>query len=251
MVKKLYICNAMKYTQEYKIGFHQTDLNFNLKPYEFLYMAQDIATEHVASKGCGQLDLLKKDMAWMLIKQSVEFLKMPCNMQSVVMKTWHKGQNGPIYYRDYTVEDTSGVMLIRSTSVWATVNVKTRTLSRSSNLLDDSLVKEDAILDNSLKIHMPLDAPLFSESTHIVEYSDVDCNSHANNTSYVVWALNALPFDILSKKRITSIKISFLNETPPHTKVKISVFSISDAEFGVKMSSEEGKSLCLLRITHT
>lgn len=240
----------MKYTQRYKIGFHQTDLNFNLKPYEFMYMAQDIATEHVASEGCGQLDLLKHDMAWMLVKQNVEFLKMPCNMQEVVMKTWHKGQTGPIFYRDYTVEDIDGNLLIRSTSIWVTVNVKSRSLQRSDNLMDGCLVSDDAIVDKSIKIHIPADAQLISETYHTVEYSDVDCNSHANNTSYLLWAFNALPFSLLKEHSVKSLQISYLNEARPQTKVRISLYSLPDGAYGIRMTDEEsGKSLALITCT--
>ncbi len=238
----------MKYTKNYHIGFHATDLNFKLKPYEFMNMAQDIATDHVQSKGCGQLDLRKDDLAWMLIKMNTEFIKMPCNMQDVVMQTWHKGQMGPIFYRDYTIHDTEGNLLIKSTSIWATVNIKTRSLSRPKSILEDCILHEDAMTDRNIKLHFPTDIPLVKECVHRVTYSDIDCNSHVNNTSYVIWALNCLPYNLVAKQGIKSIEISYLNEAKPETDVTIQIYSASDKDYYLKMTDSACKILALLRI---
>ncbi|MCQ2350709.1 MAG: thioesterase [Paludibacteraceae bacterium] len=238
----------MKYTRTYQIGFHQTDLNFKLKPYEFMNMAQDIATAHVQAKGCGQLDLRKDDMAWMLVKMNTEFVQMPCNMQDVVMQTWHKGQMGPVFYRDYTICDTNGNLLIKSTSIWATVNYKTRTLARPKPIMTDCIVNEDAMVDRNIKLRFPNDLPLVKECIHHVTYSDIDCNSHVNNTSYVIWALNALPYDIVAKCGVKSIEISYLNETKPETDVTIQIHSALEKEYFIKMTDHEGKVLTLLKI---
>ncbi len=238
----------MKYSKKYHIGFHATDLHFALKPYEFMNMAQDIATDHVQSKGCGQLDLRKDDLAWMLIKMNTEFIQMPCNMQDVVMQTWHKGQMGPIFYRDYTMHDTDGKLLIKSTSIWATVNIKTRSLSRPNSILTDCILQEDAMTDRNIKLRIPSGLPLVKECIHTVTYSDIDCNSHVNNTSYVVWALNALPYSIVAKHGIKSIEVSYLNETKPETDVTIQIYSASDGNYYFKMLNPEGHSLALIRI---
>lgn len=238
----------MKYTKDYKIGFHQTDLNFKLKPYEFMNIAQDIATDHVESKGCGQLDLRKEDLAWMLIKMNTEFIQMPCNMQDVTVQTWHKGQMGPIFYRDYTVCDTDGNLLIKSTSIWATVNVKTRSLSHPKSILSDCIINEDAMTDRNIKLRIPSELSLVKECVHTVTYSDIDCNKHVNNTSYVIWALNALPYDIVAKRGVKSIEISYLNETKPDTDVTIKILSAQDNNYYFKMFDAAGSPLALLRI---
>lgn len=238
----------MKYTKKYKIGFHQTDLNFKLKPYEFMNMAQDIATEHVQSKGCGQLDLRKDDLAWILIKMNTEFIQMPCNMQDVVMQTWHKGQMGPIFYRDYTIHDTDGKLLIKSTSIWATVNCTSRTISRPKPILTDCIVKEDAMIDRNIKLRVPADLPLVKECVHRVTYSDIDCNNHVNNTSYVIWALNALPYSAVANRGIKSIEVSYLNETKPESDVTIQIYSAPDSTYYIKMLNTEGITLTLIKI---
>lgn len=239
----------MKYTKQYKIGFHQTDANFNLKPYEFFNMAQDAATEHCDLNNCGYPALIVKDLAWMLIKMNFEFIKMPVNLQDVVMHTWHKGQKGPVFYRDYILEDMDGNALIKGTSIWATVNVKSRSIARPEDMyLDDCIVKEDALDDRSLKVQIPDDLPMVAESMHKVQYSDVDCNRHANNTSYIIWALNALPYDKLTTSAVKSLQICYLSESKPMSDIKIQVFTSDNKEYGIKMLGEDGKALCHIRI---
>ena len=240
----------MKYVKKFKVGFHQTDLNFKLKPHEFMFMAQDIGTEHVDSVGCGQTELLKYNLGWMLVKQKVEFIKMPVNLQEIIMKTWHKGQTGPVFYRDYTVESTDGELLIRSTSIWVTVDVVKRSLARPDAIMTDCMVNESVMEDRSLKLSIPAEAPVINETVHRVEYSDVDCNRHANNTSYIIWAFNAMPFEVLASHGVKSMEISYVNEARPGTDVKITVCQISEAEYGVKMTdSSNGKSLFLLKVS--
>lgn len=244
-----YLCTVMKYIKTFKVGFHQTDLNFKLKPYEFMYMAQDAGTEHVESQGCGQLDLQKQNLAWMLVKMTMEFVKMPANMQEVTLTTWHKGQSGPVFYRDYVVEDVDGNMLIKATSIWVTVDVEKRSLARPESIMSDCLVEESVMEDRNLKIRIPDDAPVINETYHEVQYSDVDCNRHANNTSYILWAFNAMPFEKLASGEVKSMTVSYINEARPHTKVKIAVCQISDTEYGIKMTdNDSGKSLSLLKI---
>ena len=240
----------MKYVKNFKIGFHQTDLNFRLKPYEFFYMAQDIGTEHCDSQNCGQAQLLKHNLGWMLVKQTVEFLKMPENLQEVTMKTWHKGQSGPVFYRDFVVESASGEMLIRSASIWVTVDVVKRTLARPDAIMTDCLENDSVMEDRSLKIQIPAEAPVINEVHHTVEYSDVDCNRHANNTSYLIWAFNAMPFEILANNAVKRMEVSFVNEARPQTDVKIVVCQISDTEYGIKMTdNSNGKSLFVAKIS--
>lgn len=103
--------------------------------------------------------------------------------------------------------------------------------------------------DRNLKIRIPDDAPVINETYHEVQYSDVDCNRHANNTSYILWAFNAMPFEKLASGEVKSMTVSYINEARPHTKVKIAVCQISDTEYGIKMTdNDSGKSLSLLKI---
>ena len=90
--------------------------------------------------------------------------------------------------------------------------------------------------------------PLVKECTHRVTYSDIDCNSHVNNTSYVIWALNCLPYNLVAKQGIKSIEISYLNETKPETDVTIQIYSASEKDHYLKMTDSAGKILALLRI---
>lgn len=224
-------------------------MNFNLKPYEFFYMAQDAGTEHVEAEGFGQIELMKHNLAWMLVKQTVEFVKMPCNMQEVTVATWQKKQIGPMFLRDYLVTDMDGETLIRSTSIWVTVDTVKRSLVRSNYIMADCSVDESVMEDTSMKIHIPADAPVVNECYHKVEYSDVDCNRHANNTSYLVWAFNAMPFELLANQAVKRMEVSFVNEARPQTDIKIVVCQISDTEYGIKMTdNSNGKSLFLAKI---
>ena len=56
---------------------------------------------------------------------------------------------------------------------------------------------------------------------HVVSYSDVDLNGHANNAMYLVWAMDAVGYALASSHPVKEVKINFNHETRPGDKVSI------------------------------
>jgi medium-chain acyl-[acyl-carrier-protein] hydrolase len=66
-----------------------------------------------------------------------------------------------------------------------------------------------------------------------IRFSDIDVNKHVNNVSYVSWALEALPIEILQEKDIELVRIIFRKELNYGSVIK------SCAE----ILNEEGKTI--------
>jgi acyl-ACP thioesterase len=45
-----------------------------------------------------------------------------------------------------------------------------------------------------------------------VRYGDIDVNLHVTNTSYVTWALEAVPRDVFQSSRASAVEVQFLAE---------------------------------------
>ena len=56
---------------------------------------------------------------------------------------------------------------------------------------------------------------------HIVAYSDVDMNAHANNAMYMQWAMDAVEYGLASSRSVKELTINFNHETKAGDKVMI------------------------------
>ena len=68
---------------------------------------------------------------------------------------------------------------------------------------------------------MPKDVEAVHVMDHVVAYSDVDMNAHANNAMYMQWAMDAVDYDIASARPVKEFTINFNKETKPGDSVSI------------------------------
>ena len=57
--------------------------------------------------------------------------------------------------------------------------------------------------------------------THTVRWSDIDYNQHANNVKYTVWAMDALPEELVNEKMVKELTINFNREARPGETVEL------------------------------
>ena len=65
------------YSSTYRIRYSEFDCNLLLKPSSLLQLLQDVASENAESLGFGYSFLVKKNLAWFLLKSHMEFENYP------------------------------------------------------------------------------------------------------------------------------------------------------------------------------
>jgi acyl-ACP thioesterase len=78
---------------------------------------------------------------------------------------------------------------------------------------DGTVNHEDVIETPADKVQMPKDVEPVLALEHVVAYSDVDMNAHANNAMYMQWAMDAVDYEIASTKAVKEITVNFNRET--------------------------------------
>ena len=68
---------------------------------------------------------------------------------------------------------------------------------------------------------MPKDIEPELAGTHKVVWSDIDTNGHVNNVKYVVWALDILDYELVSKNPIKELLVNFDSEVLPGQNVEL------------------------------
>ena len=197
------------------IPSYLVDFKQRLRPSCFMSIAQEMAMEAAGVLHFGFEDLAEHELAWVLSRTKLVFHRVPMWKDRVEFHTWHKGVNGLYFIRDYRMLGEDGSTLVDGTSSWITLNTKTRSLFRTDELdrwYDITpQCTDDALEENAGKIVVPKDSELVA--SHTVKYSDVDFIGHANNTSYVAWAMDCLPEELLRDNFPHIVEINFIKET--------------------------------------
>jgi acyl-ACP thioesterase len=202
-----------KYIQEYTIPCYDTDASGRLKPASFMNLAQEAAGQHAVYLGFGYDDLIATNTAWILSRVHIRFVDTPMWKDDVVLTTWHKGLNRLFFVRDFRLTDKEGRTRVEATTSWLVMNLETRRLVRDPQLREGSECLEDVIATPAGKVQMPKDVEPQLMFEHLVAYSDIDVNGHANNAMYMQWAMDAVDYDIASTRPVKEVTINFNHET--------------------------------------
>ena len=177
-------------------------------------LAQEAAGLHAVHLGFGYDDLIVNNTAWILSRVHIEFLDTPKWRENITLTTWHKGLNRLFYLRDFILTDGNGKERVKATTSWLVLNLETRRLVRDPQLMEEGTVNlENAIETPADKVQLPKDVDPVLAFEHVVGYSDVDMNGHANNAMYMQWAMDAVDYDIASARPVRELTINFNHET--------------------------------------
>lgn len=212
----------IKYTVKHTIPCYDTDAKWHLKPTSFMNMAQEAAGNHAVLLGFGYDDLIATNTAWIISRMHIKFLDVPKWRENITLTTWHKGLDRLFYLRDFLLTDDQGRERIKATTSWLVLNLDTRRLVRDPDLTEDGTVCKDNVLETPApKVVMPKDVEAVLVLDHVVSYSDVDMNGHANNAMYMQWAMDAVDYEIASQRNVKEFIINFNHETKPMDHVLI------------------------------
>ena len=203
-----------KYIQNHKIACYDTDAAWRLKPASFMNLAQEAAGNHAVFLGFGYDDLIETNTAWILSRVHVEFIDTPLWREDITLTTWHKGLNRLFFLRDFILTDKDGKERVKATTSWLVMNLETRRLVRDPGLMEDGTVcTENALETPADKVQMPKDMEPEHVMDHVVAYSDIDTNAHANNAMYMQWAMDAVGYELTSTRPVKWFTINFNHET--------------------------------------
>ena len=214
-----------KFYEDFTAACYMVDRRKMLRPSSFLDLAQ-----HMAVVGADRLDfgddtLGRFGCTWVLARQQVRFERSLRHKEPGRMLTWHKGLQGLFFIRDYQLLGPDGEPCVNSTSSWVVMNLAERRVVRPDFLREvvslDPQSPDNAIAEPAAKIGLPRDGELSMVGTHRVLWSDVDYNQHANNVKYTVWAMDAIPEELVEDKTLKGLTINFNREALPGETVEL------------------------------
>ena len=186
---------------------------------------QEVAGNHAHALGVSLLQ--QPGMTWMLNRLHVRPIRMPAWQDDVYVDTWPSGHNGLLAWREFVVRDTAGELLAVGSSAWLMIDIARRRPVRLAASIDAIPLPDlpRPIADPFPKLAPP-EAPVHHAAFEVYA-GDLDQNGHANNVSFVGWAINTLPVE---SPALGSFEIDFRAEARRGDRV---VSEACEAEGGI------------------
>ena len=198
------------HSKKYYLGTSDVDAFLELKISSMFVMLQDAATEHAELLGVGKSETIDKELFWVISRYSVSIIKMPKYLDTVVVKTYPGDDLKFIFPRYFQIEDEQGHVLIKASSTWCILDKATHSVQMNPfegrKLPVEHHEGEEPLPRKVMKDEVRV------VDRRIVRYSDIDLNSHLNNTKYIDYFMDTKSLDFYKSHRIKHITINYEKE---------------------------------------
>ena len=199
-------------TEVFPIRTFEADASGKLSMQNLCNYLQEAAGNHARTLGVSIEQLQEKHMTWMLSRLHVKVERYPSWGDTVFIDTWPSGHNGLFATREFRIYTEAGDQVARGTSAWLIIDLLRRRPMRIPPFFDEIEIPEvpRAIADPFLKFAPP---EHFTIQRHFeVQFSDLDINGHANNVSFINWAIESVPGAIQKSHRLHTLEVFFKAE---------------------------------------
>lgn len=201
-----------KFKASFTVNSHDADRNGNVRPSVMLRYVHEAANLQLES-GHPTMDELRYDMkkAFLLSRVTMEMKRPLHGFEAIDVLTWGAGGRGASFYRSGKIyageEDVASLV-----SVWALLDLETGRLCRVRDVALGIPIVEELPLETPSHIRPPEGVTLEEVGTRTVYNSDIDVNTHMNNTNYPDMLTNYIPG--IENKWVSSFSIGYLHEAP-------------------------------------
>jgi medium-chain acyl-[acyl-carrier-protein] hydrolase len=203
-VKKTYI-------KRYTVHYYEVDFRGKALPLSLINYLQDAAGDHAARLGFSVLDLMKRNLTWLLSRYHVRVQRYPEVGETVAVTTWPSGTQGIFALRDFRAVDGKNETLAVATSSWVLWNITAKKPASLEENLPDRIALHRRALEDDFASLPPCVEPADATSFR-VGIQDIDFNNHVNHASYILWALESPPEAVLRSRAPFEIEVAYRAE---------------------------------------
>lgn len=208
-------------TIAYDVRTFNVDEHLRLTPTALSGMLLDAAGLHAHRLGVDIVQLEPVGITWVLSRFRVTVERWPSAGDRVEVTTWPSGIEKLAAYREFRFGDGNGTEYGNARSVWVMIDIKRRRPVHAEPWFERAGVVVPAHHPDDTVERLPelgiADPEL--EQRFTVRHSDIDMNGHVTSASYIAWALETVPYDLLLSGRLRELQIDYLAETFHHEDV--------------------------------
>ncbi|MDR0368416.1 MAG: hypothetical protein LBH82_04670 [Bacteroidales bacterium] len=231
----------------YTVSSYHADFSQKMSPIALFCFLQESAWRHADSKGFGWRHLAEKQQFWVLAKVHAIIHRMPNWTEEIRLETWGKQPELLTAFRDFELFDHDNKTVISATSSWHILDMLSHRPTATKDFADRfPIIDRYAIDKKPEKISIPA-TDAIQGNVFAVKPSDIDMNQHVNNTRYVQWAMDEIPFDFQKTHRLSEIDVNFVKEAMIENHCYIKTYQQDTLFTQVIFDTNEDKILSMVK----
>jgi acyl-ACP thioesterase len=196
----------------FQVRAYETDTRGRLQIPILCQLLQEAATAHAAILGVAVESLIESGFAWVLSRLHLEVEHWPATDEKIVITTWPEAANRLFTERRFEIVDSSERWIGAVSTLWLVLDLERRRPVRLPPQVTDRLGEHDLGPEPRRFEELDPPDPAEHELGFTVRRSDLDLAEHVNNTSYVEWAIEAVPDEVWGSCELAELEIQFLSE---------------------------------------
>ena len=201
-----------KHRDRFRVRSYETDPLGRLQVPILCKLLQEAATAHAAILGVAVDTLIENGVAWVLSRLHLEMQRWPTSDEYIVIETWPEAANRLFTERRFNVVDAADNSIGTASTLWLILDLERRRPVRLPAHVVERLGELGLGSEPRRFGDLVTPDPVDLELGFTVRRSDLDLAEHVNNTSYVEWAIEAVPDEVWSSNELAELEIQFVSE---------------------------------------
>lgn len=195
------------------------DYKLEVKLSSLFLFFQEVSALQAEVLHIGNAATIDKGLHWVITRFEVEVIRMPIDNEVINVSTYPGESNGLFFYRHYRITDKKGNLLVKAASVWVVIDANTHQVKRDpfngmklpiEHYKDELAIPGKVVTSDMEYIY-----------SRVVKYSDIDLNTHLNNTRYIEFISDSFPLSFYNEYKIKNILINYNAEFVVDDEIKI------------------------------
>ena len=208
------------YEEKIFVTSNDVDEHYKTKLSAIFKYLQQVSTDHAELIGLGKKDTVEKGMFWVITRMKVVIHKLPEMLETLTVTTHPGDLMLFVFPRFYEVYNEKGELVISASSSWVLLD------SNTHKLVTKPPVDYSLYIPEKSRDDIPIPEKINFEDiekieTRKVRYSDIDLNSHLNNTKYIEYITDIHNTDFYRENYFKEIVINYEKEVMDNQEVEL------------------------------
>lgn len=200
------------------------------------------ASLHAGQHGFGFSDVNTRSHAWVLSRLVIEMDNMPKMFDRYAVETWVSRVYRQFTDRHFDVLSSTGECIGQATSIWALIDINSRTPADLSSMANDEFSKvmlpeREIKIAGPSRIKLSKDAPLLY--SHKAAYSDLDINGHVNSIRYIELLLDTFSLELFKNNPPKRVDVAYCLESYCGESLDIYGERVNDTTYAFEIRREQ------------
>ncbi|MEJ6400238.1 acyl-[acyl-carrier-protein] thioesterase [Nicoliella lavandulae] len=205
------IISPKEFSETHRVTYYETDNQNRVTIQMLVNMAILVSEDQNESLGLTEEHMLSFGVTWVVIQYDMTIDHLPKTDEHITLKTRSTSYNKFFAFREFWILDADGQQCAYIKSLWVMMSMTKRKLAPIPPELVEPYHSEAVKLTPRLKKPKRIDNHA-AHREYRIRYSDIDTNIHVNNTRYLDWMIDVLPYEFLVHHQPTHINLKYDNE---------------------------------------